>query len=313
MIRVEFDPDAIEDPTLKAEWREWSKKAEEAIREAVEAWESWKASSASGEKFRHEFKDGIWGDLKHWLLNNVFHEKCAYCETPRLRCSFHVDHFRPKSRVRYRVGESKKLAKGACTDHEGREIDHPGYFWLAYHWRNLFPSCEYCNTAEGKKDQFPLLDSSRYILLKELDDETAELRYPSRQSERWPGFSYPDPRDLDDLEKPALLCPYADDDPRDHIGFGEHGIVYARNSSERGKHSIALFNLKDEKLREARQKAQEEALTELLLELLAKPTRKGGLDSMRAAKDALMARHQQGREPYSAAVLDYLALYQKQV
>lgn len=58
-------------------------------------------------------------------LNNIYHGKCAFCETKSE--SMHVEHFRPK---------------------------RGGYYWLAYSWDNLLLSCPTCNT--NKSDVFPL-------------------------------------------------------------------------------------------------------------------------------------------------------------
>lgn len=60
-------------------------------------------------------------------LDNLFHEKCAYCETSyRAVDALDVEHFRPK---------------GGVSESPG----HPGYWWLAAVWWNLLPSCPPCN------------------------------------------------------------------------------------------------------------------------------------------------------------------------
>src|SRR3954454_1457494 len=59
-------------------------------------------------------------------LEELFHRKCAYCEISTARVDWEVEHYRPKGRVAERQG-------------------HPGYYWLAYDWDNLFPSCTFCN------------------------------------------------------------------------------------------------------------------------------------------------------------------------
>ena len=86
-------------------------------------------------------------------LERLFADKCAYCETKGVAgFEWDVEHFRPKGRV---------AEDGA----------HPGYYWLAYSWTNLYLSCTFCNqrrkdkprwndpveaAAAGKVDQFPL-------------------------------------------------------------------------------------------------------------------------------------------------------------
>jgi hypothetical protein len=102
-------------------------------------------------------------------LLKVFKGKCAYCETViSSNQPGDVEHFRPKGRV---VDDNFRpiRVKYARWD----EIDHPGYFWLAYCWENLLPSCIDCNryrrhgsTADdgsGKADRFPVDGNHAYI------------------------------------------------------------------------------------------------------------------------------------------------------
>jgi hypothetical protein len=95
-------------------------------------------------------------------LNKLFNGKCAYCETKiSSNQPGDVEHFRPKGRV---VDDKFKPIR---LHHQQKgEIDHPGYFWLAYEWNNLLPSCIDCNryrkhgdgpdTGAGKADRFPV-------------------------------------------------------------------------------------------------------------------------------------------------------------
>ena len=89
-------------------------------------------------------------------LEALFHKKCAYCEG-WLSAAWDVEHFRPAKAVRGLP-------------------NHSGYWWLAYKWSNLYPSCVACNQfrvdpdnpdlgAQGKKDKFPLLDESTRVFL----------------------------------------------------------------------------------------------------------------------------------------------------
>jgi uncharacterized protein (TIGR02646 family) len=100
-------------------------------------------------------KNGIlWSELKD-DLRKLSHGKCWYCETRIDRDFGDIDHFRPKGKV------------------EGVP-DHPGYWWLAFEWRNFRFSCKLCNVKEidhdaedgdgrgGKGAQFPLLDGEKY-------------------------------------------------------------------------------------------------------------------------------------------------------
>lgn len=88
-------------------------------------------------------KNDVWGSLSE-VLAKQSNGKCWYCETNELRSDNPIDHFRPKGRV------------AECSD-------HPGYWWLAFDWRNFRFACTYCNsrrvevdTAGGKQDHFPV-------------------------------------------------------------------------------------------------------------------------------------------------------------
>lgn len=73
--------------------------------------------------------------------------KCWYTECLNPGADNDIDHFRPKGKVR-----------------EDRQ--HPGYYWLAFDWRNMRLSCQRANrpriapgarVAGGKSTHFPLL------------------------------------------------------------------------------------------------------------------------------------------------------------
>jgi uncharacterized protein (TIGR02646 family) len=72
-------------------------------------------------------------------LHDVFHGKCAFCESPRGQSQApRVAHFRP--------------AAGALDLDGGFHPDH--YWWLAYEWRNLLPVCPDCARMKGTR--FPV-------------------------------------------------------------------------------------------------------------------------------------------------------------
>lgn len=98
-----------------------------------------------------KFDVAFWKSLKPILLD-MFHGKCAYCETKIVGDSGDVDSFRPKF--------------GAINLDKQKAPDH--YWWLAYEWENLLFSCRTCNFSKGSK--FPV-DGERGPLetrLKEL-------------------------------------------------------------------------------------------------------------------------------------------------
>lgn len=64
-------------------------------------------------------------------LESLFHGKCAYCETfYGAAAPLDVEHYRPKGGVEGEV--------------------HPGYWWIAMAWDNLFPSCLDCNRKRNQ-------------------------------------------------------------------------------------------------------------------------------------------------------------------
>jgi hypothetical protein len=306
MIRVNFEPDKLTGP-LRSEWEEWLEDAEAATKKVIDAWEEWRRQGSPG-KFTYTLDQKVWARLKEWLLTNVFHGKCAYCESRDVRSPYHAEHFRPKGRVTAKVKSKFSVVK--TQDEEGQEIEHPGYFWLAYNWANLVPSCNDCNTARGKRDQFPVKKACVAVKLVSQDEE-GTLRRPHIKSSVRSGVYYLQPEDLDVLEEPLLLHPYFDD-PDEHLIFGEFGMVAPREDetgkiSEKGEQSIAVYDLAAERLRIARQEAQEAAFKDYNDEL-KRGRAISKADRIRAAKAAIRD-YLEGTRPYSAAVLAYLRIW----
>jgi hypothetical protein len=255
VITIEFDPLQLSGGQ-KAWWTKWQKDADLATQQIVEAWEQGAPV---------QFNDAIWARLKHWLLDNVFHGKCAYCETHlgAARQPGDADHFRPKAGVNFRdpAAGSKTYIVALADDERNNppsHIQHPGYFWLAYNWKNILPACNYCNRNEGKKSQFPI-DGAKHKFIARLSDQDAKrLKAVPLRSPKWESCYYLSPEDLDDCEAPLLLHPYHDQ-PGLHIGFDEHGDVYPREiggaPSLKGLHSIRAYDLKTEDLRIGRHEA----------------------------------------------------------
>lgn len=118
-------------------------------------------------------------------LNELFHDKCAYCEARVATTSpVDIEMYRPKGGVL-------------------ESPTHPGYWWLAMVWENLLASCADCNRVRdhagiksGKANRFPLIDES--------------VRGFSPGSEA--------------QEKPLLLDPCTDY-PEQHLIFDVNGTV----------------------------------------------------------------------------------------
>jgi hypothetical protein len=137
--------------TKPYDFKEWRDRAETARGEVI-------AAQKAGKK-PIPFNDAIWGELK-WHLFDLFHGKCAYCETKtQVDARGEVDHYRPKSKVY-------------------EDPDHPGYYWLAYEITNLLPACSLCNQAPAKSIHFPVQDKHARTPHSRLSDEQPLLLNP---------------------------------------------------------------------------------------------------------------------------------------
>jgi len=189
----------------------------------------WFALSAQGtaralrDKGGHQADESIYAHNEvRAALERLFHDKCAYCEYPTERCDWNVEHYRPKGRVAERR-------------------DHPGYYWLAYKWENLYPVCAHCNQRRkdkprwkdpvvgaggGKLDQFPLVD------------EAMRAMRPSQRIRR---------------EQTLLIDPCYDD-PADYLSFDVTGQIMAVENNRYGLKTIEVCHLGSRRLRDARKK-----------------------------------------------------------
>jgi uncharacterized protein (TIGR02646 family) len=127
--------------------RKWEEKARKLTGELRNAPDG-KARSA----ILNKPGNNIWGKLKE-DLKRLSYNLCWYCEVDTDGMPGDIDHYRPKEGVT----ENKK---------------HPGYWWLAYEWRNFRFSCKRCNSymtdpatrkVGGKQNHFPLADESQRI------------------------------------------------------------------------------------------------------------------------------------------------------
>jgi hypothetical protein len=312
MIHVDFDPDAHPERLTEAQlqfWNAWKARAKAATDAVVDAWEKWR-KDPNDDTFKRVFKSpaltSVWGELKDWLLINVFHNKCAYCETPVSRSVFHAEHYRPKGRVTANEGKVK------ITDEEGKELEHPGYFWLAFHWKNLLPSCTLCNTVNGKNSQFPIPEQKTYLsMLKGLSrGDRKTLREKIIRSLNWPNIYYLQPADLDSREGRLLLHPYFDD-PRKCLTFNDFGEVKSTGSPEekaRGEWSIKVYNLDTGTLNAERLQAMEAADNSFTIAYRYHRSQGMSVDAARRRAKEDLAGYIEGKKPYSAAVLDFLKL-----
>ena len=200
----------------KPEWVKWHGDADTAI-------DTIKKLYKPGTKVTVD--DVLYKRAMDFLLP-LFSNKCAYCES--LITNTHpgdVEHYRPKGRLKEIDGKIVKISL------DGQEMDHPGYWWLCYEWRNLLPSCIDCNRrrnhtdevnegkiAAGKADIFPI-DGKRAIK---------------------PDDPLPD-------ESPLLLDPTEDGfDPEDHFEFENSGLLKTKSKRAQVSCDLLGLNLREE-------------------------------------------------------------------
>lgn len=266
MRRIVFDPPEGLDDDQRAWWTSWAQRAADKQADFVER-------RRNGDPV--EFDSTVWRDLKDWLLRHVFFGKCAYCET-KILPGYPGDgeHYRPKGNVTVKGEDGIKRAVQRAEN-----ARHPGYYWLAYDWRNLLPACFLCNNA--KSDQFPVGTSHVH------DAAPAAV-------------------DLDASEAPLLIYPYRDE-PDKYLVFGKLGIVAARDGDPRGQKTIEVFNLNRDDLIDARQQRQGEVKLALAraIELMLE---EDDVQEQEKPLDAYLQAWIGPAAPYSKAVRDYINL-----
>ncbi|MGC9944970.1 MAG: hypothetical protein ABSF64_01120 [Bryobacteraceae bacterium] len=229
MLYRKFDPGEIYKNFAHekfADFNDWRTRAKTAA-EALADWQVNHPFRQKGESLPVDAE--IYGALKP-CLKDYFYGKCAYCESEFATVAWgDVEHYRPK--------------RGVADDKT-----HPGYYWLAYHERNLMTSCQLCNQGRGKRNWFPIAGQRAM-------------------------------RPEDDLsnEQPLLLNPYEEADCGERAGhlqyvFEENGWDLLSTGrvdglTDRGRKSVGLYDLNRETLVGRRRKSQQHAIT--ILELLA--------------------------------------------
>jgi uncharacterized protein (TIGR02646 family) len=218
----------------------------------TQEWKKWRTDAKAGHKdLRRQLRRTGTFDVKESLykrmkeeLFRLYHGKCAYCESPlRLSSWDQLDHFRPKNEV---LDEHKRMV---CIDRAGKP--HTGYYWLAYEWTNLLPSCAVCNQRKGAI--FPVLPGS------------VHAKRPGKESG----------------EKPILIHPIRDD-PACHLEYVPT-TGFLKSKTPRGKGCIDLLYLNREELVNERRAAYR-ACIELLADLLDSVKRSAALPADELAK-----------------------------
>lgn len=230
-----------------SKWRRWRRDCRAEAKVVAKA-------VANGEK--PSFKQKLYrrkSIKEEWFFSGSapFYGKCAYCETNIIAYQRgDVEHFRPKGAVADENDNPIVLRDEdgrIVRDENGQPKLHPGYYWLAYDWRNLLPACTICNQSStiddqkiGKHDRFPV------------DGQHAQT--PKEQKS----------------EKPLLIHPGSGDekdDPDAHLSMDtETGLMKAK--TDRGGTCIEVFglNLREGLVSDRRRSSREvkELFTEFL-------------------------------------------------
>ena len=116
---------------------EWLEEARVALQNATDL----------TEKERVDFikKKAIWSKLQNDLMK-LSQNKCWYTEARENASYYHVDHYRPKGKVKNLV---------PCDDIIETQNNLESYWWLAFEWTNYRLSASIPNTI--KSSYFPLL------------------------------------------------------------------------------------------------------------------------------------------------------------
>lgn len=212
MIRVLFDPPQT------TPWVNWVSRCETAGRHHSERRLQGLQSKVTN-LYRQQ-KDVFLGS------NGAFHGKCAYCEssiTPTQHGD--LDHYRPKDGV---CDERNQTVMVVAED--GNPKPHPGYYWLAYNWRNLLPSCQKCNQLT--KDPV-----SGRTIGKGMRFPVGSIRAESEGQEA--------------DEEPLLINPVLED-PADHLEVDGLGIMVGR--TPKGDLTVELLGLNARELADRRRR-----------------------------------------------------------
>jgi len=160
-------------------------------------------------QLRFKFDRAVYGhhDVRQ-ALDELFFSKCAFCERALgITSPLDVVQLRPQQ-------GALDLGGSLAPDH---------YWWLAYEWENLYPSCRDCARVRGTR--FPV----------------SEPR--ARVGTKGPKLN---------RERPLLLDPCRDD-PEQHLLYGNDGSVVS--DDERGRVTCEMFDLNRPMLINARREA----------------------------------------------------------
>lgn len=232
MIQMNF-PEPI-----TQEWSEWKLLATSAANSLIE-------DHAKG--IKPEISKDLYTQMKAILFSASF-GKCVYCETkivdidPQGKLTpldqpGDVEHYRPKGKVTDENDEEVMI-----LGPDGKLMAHPGYFWLAYDWKNLFLACRTCNAPYKDRETGRRYGKSTRFPLK---NPTSRAANPGEEEK----------------EQPLFLHPFFQN-PEEHFEFipltGE--LV---GTTEEGKICIDLLNLNRPGLAEQRKDVYESVVARI--------------------------------------------------
>ena len=260
MIKINFHEPVTSEGRA---WLDECRTEQERYNDAIEAGQSSDVKDAVYKGKRHNIKAKI-----YMSLDSDFHGKCAYCESLiATNQPGDIEHFRPRGKVTDLENKLIMVDKG-----NGLE-PHPGYYWLAYDWKNLLLSCRDCNSISKSKSAGKLIGKGN----------------------RFPVKDFRAARSGEEIREEPLLIHPVFENPEEHLEVDETGIMNAKNGSEKGKTCIDIFGLN---VREALQVARKDCYEDvkdriciLALQLIERNT-----NDISYVKEI-----QQGRKAYSIA------------
>jgi hypothetical protein len=167
MIHIEF-----QEPDTKV-WKDWKADCDAETARLLESTDPASVEIDEGLYKRDSIRTSV-----YFAVDGPFRGKCAFCEC-KLGSQFpDIEHYRPKKGVT--DGDDMAVT---ITGVDGQVKDHPGYYWLAYNWRNLLPSCQKCNRPTkggelGKRNRFPIAGTRAVCPTDPLDVEDPLLLHP---------------------------------------------------------------------------------------------------------------------------------------
>ena len=255
MIRVRFT-----EPAADPKWTKWKADGAKKVAQHV-------ADVQAGRKPR--ISDALYKRMRD-VIFDAFHGKCAYCEAKFvLDQSGDVEHYRPKGQVSDENWQVVQLPGPS-----GQPKPHPGYYWLAYDWRNLLPSCARCNRPTKTSEGVVVGKGTRFPVGKAWAADDAGIAG----------------------EEPRFLHPVLEDPGRHLIFDPVTGVVGWK--TRRGRACVELLDLNREGLPEARRQAYTSAVSDAVAALVF--LSEGNLAAVRQRVEDLDA-YRLGTRPYSFA------------